>query len=85
MDVIISCEDYSHGKPDPEGYRLGAKRLGLAPEECIGFEDAAKGIEALNTLEALSIGVKNKGDQDISEAIIQIDSLLDFSSYLSSL
>lgn len=44
--VIITSEDVSNGKPAPDGYRLGAKRLGVAPEACIVFEDAPPGIAA---------------------------------------
>jgi len=44
--VIITSEDVSNGKPAPDCYRLGAKRLGVAPEACIVFEDAPPGIAA---------------------------------------
>jgi len=42
MDAIVSSEDYTIGKPDPTGYRLGAEKLGLDPIDCIGFEDAER-------------------------------------------
>ena len=35
-----------HSKPDPEGYLLGASKLGLAPEDCYVFEDSMQGVEA---------------------------------------
>jgi len=44
--VMITAEDVSAGKPDPAGYRLAAKRLGLEPADCLIFEDAAVGIQA---------------------------------------
>ncbi|MCF4997957.1 HAD-IA family hydrolase [Pseudomonas syringae] len=44
--VMITAEDVSAGKPDPSGYRLAAKRLGLEPSDCLIFEDAAVGILA---------------------------------------
>ena len=44
--VILGAEDYSRGKPDPEGFRLAASRLGAAPERCIVFEDAEYGVQA---------------------------------------
>ncbi|MEO3726115.1 HAD family hydrolase [Pseudomonas syringae] len=44
--VMITAEDVTAGKPDPAGYRLAAKRLGLEPAECLIFEDATVGIQA---------------------------------------
>ncbi|MFW9080848.1 HAD family hydrolase [Pseudomonas sp. P2757] len=44
--VMITAEDVTAGKPDPAGYRLAAKRLGLEPQDCLIFEDAAVGILA---------------------------------------
>lgn len=44
--VIITAEDVQAGKPDPAGYLLAARRLGLEPRDCLIFEDAAVGIQA---------------------------------------
>lgn len=43
---IITSEDVCHGKPDSEGYLIGAKRIGIAPENCIVFEDSINGLKA---------------------------------------
>jgi sugar-phosphatase len=45
-DVMVTAEDVSAGKPDPAGYRLAARRLGVEPVDCLIFEDAAVGIRA---------------------------------------
>ncbi|OKP05540.1 sugar phosphatase [Xenorhabdus eapokensis] len=42
----VTAESVTNGKPNPEPYLLGAKKLGLLPEECVVFEDAAAGIHA---------------------------------------
>jgi beta-phosphoglucomutase family hydrolase len=44
--AVVTAEDVSEGKPDPQVFLLGAERLGLPPEHCIVFEDAIVGIEA---------------------------------------
>jgi sugar-phosphatase len=44
--ILVSSEDVRSGKPSPDGYRLGAERLGFDAWECIVFEDAPPGIEA---------------------------------------
>lgn len=46
FDAIIDGTKVSKAKPDPEVFLKGAEALGLKPEECIVFEDAAAGLEA---------------------------------------
>jgi mannitol-1-/sugar-/sorbitol-6-phosphatase len=43
-DVIISADDVERGKPAPDPYLAGARRLGRAPRNCAVFEDAPAGI-----------------------------------------
>jgi sugar-phosphatase len=45
-NVIVTAEDVVRGKPDPEGYRLAASRLGIDPAWCVVVEDAPSGIAA---------------------------------------
>jgi mannitol-1-/sugar-/sorbitol-6-phosphatase len=44
--VLITADDVSQGKPDPEGYLAAADRLGFAPARTIVLEDAQAGIDA---------------------------------------
>ena len=44
--VVIGPDDVKKSKPDPEVFLKAASQLGIAPEHCIVFEDAPKGIEA---------------------------------------
>ena len=44
--LMITGEDVSIGKPDPQGYRMAAERLGVRAEDCLVFEDAPAGILA---------------------------------------
>ncbi len=46
FDTIVSAEDVTHGKPDPQVFLECARRIGRSPENCIVFEDAFVGIEA---------------------------------------
>ncbi|MBN2110909.1 MAG: HAD family phosphatase [Methanosarcinaceae archaeon] len=46
FDVIISGEDVSNGKPDPEPYLMAVERLGLKKEECLVVENAPFGIKS---------------------------------------
>lgn len=49
FDAIISADDVHTSKPHPETYLKCAQALGVAPEDCLVFEDTPKGAEcALN-------------------------------------
>ncbi len=43
---IVTAEDVSHGKPDPEVFVKAAQSIQRAPDRCVVFEDALVGIEA---------------------------------------
>jgi sugar-phosphatase len=45
-EVLVTPERLRRGKPDPEGYLLAARCLGVDPAECTVLEDAPAGIEA---------------------------------------
>jgi sugar-phosphatase len=44
--ILVTAEDVTRGKPDPQGYLQAAARLGVPPEHCLVFEDAPVGIAA---------------------------------------
>ena len=46
LEVLVSNEDVTHGKPDPEMYVLAMERLGVRPDECLVVEDNEHGIRA---------------------------------------
>jgi HAD superfamily hydrolase (TIGR01509 family) len=54
---IVSAEDVTHGKPDPEVYLTAAARVGTPPARSIVVEDAAAGIEGARRAGMRSIGV----------------------------
>lgn len=46
FDAIVDGTKVAKAKPDPEVFLRGAEALGVAPAECVVFEDAEAGIEA---------------------------------------
>lgn len=46
FDTVVSADDITRSKPDPEGYLLAAKRLNVAPENAFVFEDSLAGLQA---------------------------------------
>ena len=57
MNAIVSAEDVTRGKPDPEVFLRAAERLGVPPDRCVVVEDAAAGVEAGRRAGMKTIGV----------------------------
>lgn len=57
FDVIVTADDVTFGKPDPEVYLLAAARMRVAPEACVVFEDSLVGVEAARRAGMRAIGV----------------------------
>ncbi|MNE02978.1 Sugar phosphatase YfbT [compost metagenome] len=65
--LLIGAEDVVRGKPDPEPYLLAARRLGLAPADCLVFEDAPAGIRS--ALQAGCQVVQIGGDKRLDDGV----------------
>ena len=79
FDSIVSAEDVSRGKPDPEVYLTAASRVGASPDKCIVVEDAAAGIEGARRAGMRSIGIimHHKGKNLPADLVVQSLDLLD--------
>ncbi len=55
--VLVTSDDVTHGKPDPEPYLKGAARLGFPSAECLVIEDAPAGIHAARAAGMTVIGL----------------------------
>jgi beta-phosphoglucomutase len=44
--LIVSADDIERSKPDPEGYLLALRRLGLGPDDAVAVEDSEAGVAA---------------------------------------
>lgn len=68
--VLVGAEAVTNGKPDPEPYLLGAKRLGVSPARCLVFEDAPAGIES--ALRAGCTVVQVGGEEPHNPAVVAV-------------
>ena len=46
FDALVSADDVLNSKPNPETFLKCASLLGVAPADCLVFEDAPKGVES---------------------------------------
>jgi HAD superfamily hydrolase (TIGR01509 family) len=57
FETLVCAGDYVQSKPHPEPYLMAANRLGIAPEDCLVFEDTDMGIEAATAAGMASVKV----------------------------
>jgi beta-phosphoglucomutase len=62
LDTVVDGYQIEKSKPDPEGFLLAAKNVGVAPVQCIVVEDAVTGIEAARRagMKVLGIGTPER-------------------------
>jgi len=56
--MLVTVDDVTAGKPDPEGFLLAARRLGVPIEQCLVVEDSAPGAEAGRRAGAIVAGLR---------------------------
>lgn len=82
FDVIVSADDVSKGKPDPEGYLLALKKLNavsdfpISARQCVVIEDSHWGIVSAKKAAMHVIAVTNSYAADqLKDAEMIIDSV----------
>ena len=82
---LCSGHDIPNTKPAPDIYLLGAKELGLKPEECLALEDSPTGILSAYRAGCLPVMIPDQdqpGEETISLLYAKADSLSDVISLL---
>jgi beta-phosphoglucomutase len=69
LEVLISNEDVSNAKPDPEMYRLAMSRLDVTPARTLIIEDNENGVKAAIASGAHVMAVT--GPEDVTLAAIE--------------
>lgn len=65
---MVTAEDVTHGKPHPDVFLKAAARTGVAPAQCIVFEDAFAGIEAARAGGMKVVGVATTHELGVLES-----------------
>ncbi|MGZ9585277.1 beta-phosphoglucomutase [Paenibacillus marinisediminis] len=70
FDVIVDPGTLKKGKPDPDIFLTAAALLGVAPDSCIGVEDAEAGIEAIRRAGMFAVGVGDPVSMQAADMVI---------------
>jgi len=68
FETLICAGDYANGKPHPEAFLMAADRLGIAPTDCLVFEDTEMGIEAATAAGMASVKVLQPWERAVTSA-----------------
>jgi len=65
FDVVVSAEQVTHKKPDPESFLRAVERLGLPASRCRVVEDARNGVKAGRAAGCAVLGITSSQAADV--------------------
>jgi sugar-phosphatase len=75
--LLVTIEDISRGKPDPEGFLRAAELLGVDPQYCLVVEDAEVGLAAGRAAGAMTAALKGLDGDIRLDDLLALAALLD--------
>lgn len=79
FDAIVDGNSITNSKPDPEVFLKGAEALGVAPSECLVFEDAISGVAAAKAGGMYCIGVGKPENLNKADLVVPNMTAVDLS------
>ncbi|MEY2261563.1 beta-phosphoglucomutase [Rhodanobacter denitrificans] len=83
FDYAVDAGRIARSKPDPEIFLAAASGLGVAPEECLGVEDAAAGIAALHAAGMAAVGIGRAQELDKADVLLPDIAAFDISRFIA--
>jgi mannitol-1-/sugar-/sorbitol-6-phosphatase len=73
--TLVTVDDVTHGKPDPEPFLVAAEKLGADPKRCLVVEDAPMGLQAAHAAGCLTLAVVTTTPREALDADAVVDNL----------
>jgi alpha,alpha-trehalose phosphorylase len=83
FDYVVDASRITHSKPHPEIFLAAATGLGVAPETCLGVEDAAAGVDSILAAGMRAVGVGDATVLARAEDILVGIEAFDIQRYIS--
>ncbi len=77
FSALVTGNDVERKKPFPDIYLEGARRIGMAPEDCLVVEDAVSGIQAAHAAGMDAVGIPTTFSKEELQARVSPEYLLD--------
>jgi beta-phosphoglucomutase len=65
FNVQIFADDAERGKPEPDIFLVASRKLGVAPEECLVFEDTVNGIRGAKAAGMRVVALNTNDNRDV--------------------
>lgn len=82
FNYIVNAAEITKGKPDPETFTAAADALNIPYSDCVGIEDAAAGVEAVNRAGMFSVGVGDDAHLSHADYLVGNTQELEFQKIL---
>lgn len=79
FDTIVDPAQIAHGKPAPDIFLAAADSLNLAPDKCVGIEDAVAGVAAIKAAGSVAVGVGDKDELAQADIVVSSTTALNYS------
>jgi sugar-phosphatase len=73
--TLVTADDVTHGKPDPEPFLVAAEKLGADPRRCLVVEDAPMGLQAAHAAGCFTLAVVTTTPREALDADAIVDDL----------
>jgi len=73
--TLVTADDVTHGKPDPEPFLVAAEKLGADPKRCLVVEDAPVGLKAAHAAGCFTLAVVTTTPREALDADAVVDDL----------
>lgn len=81
FDAVVTGDDVTRKKPDPQIYEITSEKLGVEPSNCVVFEDAPAGVQAAKEAGMACVAVTSSVEApQLQHADLVVDSLGEIST-----
>lgn len=88
-ELMVTARDVKHGKPNPEPYLMGLRKLGVQPGEAVVVENAPLGVKAGRAAGVFTIavntGILSRSDLEAAGANLVLDNMLQLKDTLAEM
>ncbi|MEE5987646.1 beta-phosphoglucomutase [Ligilactobacillus equi] len=70
FDAVADPAKVKAGKPAPDIFLAGAKAVGVAPNQCVGVEDAVAGVSAIKAADMVAVAVGDKNELRQADCVV---------------
>jgi HAD superfamily hydrolase (TIGR01509 family) len=76
FEAVVTGEEVEHGKPAPDTYLNAARKLGIAPENCLAVEDSLPGVQSAKSAGMTVAAIPDTRFVDAAQYIGKADYIL---------